>query len=113
MLCGTKGRPCPKISLDLDRATQLSGKDVPPPCLYLFPKSIPDPRNNPNPKTHKIGEVLFIERLYACFKCRLDDVVEVKVEAKMQGNDVLRRTIYLRQNVQIKESRWTKLKRAK
>lgn len=33
-LCGTPQRPCPK----LNRALELQGKKVPPPCIYVFPK---------------------------------------------------------------------------
>src|SRR3990170_4978994 len=48
MVCGTPGRPCPKLVNDPGRATVIpGGKFVPPPCIYLFPRSIPDPRNNP------------------------------------------------------------------
>jgi hypothetical protein len=50
MVCGTVGRPCPKLSANPDRATRISAtRVVPPPCIYLFPRSIPDARNNPTP----------------------------------------------------------------
>lgn len=33
-LCGTADRPCPK----LNRAIQRNGRQMPPPCIYTFPK---------------------------------------------------------------------------
>lgn len=35
-VCGTPGRPCPK----LERATTIDGVRVPPPCIYVLPKSL-------------------------------------------------------------------------
>src|ERR1035438_9763243 len=50
MLCGTDKRTFPKLAARPSRGTELShGTTVPPPCLYLFPRTIPDYRNNPFP----------------------------------------------------------------
>ena len=57
MLCGTAGRPCPKLIADNTRGTEMNGRRVPPPCLYLFPRSIPDPRNNRTPPCWKWGKL--------------------------------------------------------
>ncbi|GAB4119947.1 MAG: hypothetical protein OHK0050_28070 [Roseiflexaceae bacterium] len=113
MLCGTSGRICPKLTTDPGRTTLVAEKLLPPPCIYLFPKNIPDPRNNPTPKPHKIGEVLFIERLYRLFRCQLSDIVEVRIEADTQNNNTVRRTICVRDGAIVKESRWTQIKRAR
>lgn len=113
MLCGTPGRMCPKVLRDPQRATEIDGRTIPPPCIYLFPPTVPDPRNNPSPRSGKLQDVVFAERLYQAFHCTETDVVQVKIEAKMQASDILRRTLYTRAGVQIKESKWTKLKRAK
>jgi len=114
MICGTKGRPCPKLATNLARGTTLrNGKLVPPPCLYLFPRTVPDPRNNPNPKTRKLAEVGLLKALYDAFRCAESDVTEVGIEARMQGADVERRTVLRRQGKRITQSDWTVLKQAK
>ncbi|MGH9839077.1 MAG: hypothetical protein ACREEM_09860 [Blastocatellia bacterium] len=112
MFCG-QGRICPKLTLTPQRATELGKRVVPPPCIYLFPKTVPDPRNNPSPKTRDLDEVTFLERLHRSFKGEPSDIVGVKIEARMTGADVERRTICYREGTEIKQSRWTKLRRAK
>jgi len=113
MLCGTKGRPCPKIQKNKSRTTKVESKKIPPPCLYLFPRTIPDPRNNPSPPCWKIEEVSFISALAQCFKADATDIVEVHIQARMKQSDVERQTIYYRNGEKFSESRWTKIKRAR
>ncbi len=114
MLCGTAGRECPKLLQDRSRATKLpDGRQTPPPCLYLFPRTVPDPRNNPIPKTKKLSEVGLLQALYDAFKCREDDVTAIGIEVRMAGVNVERRTMLRRSGKQIAASNWTKLKQAK
>jgi hypothetical protein len=49
MVCGTIGRPCPKLHADPSRITVVSHYKHPPPCIYVFPATVPSPRNNPRP----------------------------------------------------------------
>jgi hypothetical protein len=110
MLCGTAARPCPK---KLDRFTTLaSGRAVPPPCIYLFPRTIPDPRNNPEPMPWQLGEVEFLQLLYDEFKCTSQDVIEVRLKTRMEGANVQRRTVLSQGAVVVAESDWTTLRRA-
>jgi hypothetical protein len=37
MVCGTIGRPCPKLAADPTRFTTVGPFNLPPPCIYLFP----------------------------------------------------------------------------
>ncbi len=113
MLCGTRGRICPKLNNEPERATKTGSMKVPPPCLYLFPRTIPDARNNPKPLCWKIDEVKFLKILYDVFKCDDQDVVEIGIEAQMSGPDVKRRTIWKRNGTIVTESKWTTLKRAR
>ncbi len=113
MLCGTKGRICPKLTGQLHRITSIDNLQLPPPCLYLFPRTIPDPRNNPGPACWNIGDVKFLDILYHAFRCDSQDVVEIGIEVRMSGSDVERRTIWKRDGVTITESKWTKIKRAR
>ena len=112
MLCGGLARPCPKL-LDPKRAIVLaSGRKVPPPCIYLFPRSKPDARNNPNPAVWKLKELPFIQALAKTFGCLKDEVVEIHIHAQMKGADVQRKTTLIRAGVILAESKWTTLKRA-
>jgi len=114
MLCGTIGRQCPKLQNDRSRATALpDGRRVPPPCLYLFPRTVPDPRNNPAPKRKKLSSVGLLQALYDAFNCREDDVTEIGIEVRMAGVNVERRTTLRRSGKQIAASDWTELKQAK
>lgn len=113
MLCGTAGRPCPKLDADSSRVKTLaSGRNVPPPCLYLFPRTIPDPRNNPAPRAWGLRDVGLLKALYDAFGCRDEDVTSVYIEARMEGANVQRRTILVKEDSTIAQSDWTTLKRA-
>ncbi len=113
MLCGTLGRPCPKLQADPGRFTMLSGKPVPPPCIYLFPRSIPDARNNPNPRPWNLGDIRFMNALSMAFHTREDETVGVNIEARMHDADVERRTTYTAGGNQIAQSEWTPIKRVR
>jgi len=112
MLCGTIGRPCPKLIADETRATIVNGRRVPPPCLYLFPRSIPDARNNPTPSSWELREVELLNALYTAFNCNAADVVEVRIEARMKGVDKQRKTRFFREGQELGSSKWTRIKRA-
>ena len=113
MVCGTIGRPCPKLEADPDRATQLpSGKVVPPPCIYLFPRSIPDARNNPRPPVWHLEEVRFLNRLASVFHVRPEEITEVHIHAQMDGPNIQRKTILVREGNTVGESSWTTIQRA-
>lgn len=111
MLCGTAGRPCPKMNSSSNRVTKVGDFNVPPPCMYLLPRKVPHPKQNPNPPIHQRSDVRFLDALYKCFNCDPDDVVEVSIEADMDGANMTRRTIYSRNGQKIAESDWTIMKR--
>lgn len=111
MLCGSPGRPCPKLN-DKDRGVVIGGQKVPPPCVYLFPRTVPDPRNNPAPVVWKLSEVGLAAALVEEFGGDERDVTEVHIETKMKGASVERKTTLVRQGVTVVESDWTELKRA-
>jgi len=113
MLCGTKGRPCPKLDSE-GKVTQLSdGRFVPPPCLFLFPRTIPDPRNNPSPPSWSLSDVRLLSALATTFTGTTRDVVSVEIHARAEGADVQRKTMFTRDEETIAESRWTCLRRAR
>ena len=90
----------------------MAGRPVPPPCIYLFPRSLPDARNNPEPPVWKLDEIPFLQRLHARFGGGGLPVNEVKLRVKREGNEILRETTIQRGESIRRQSRWTVLKRA-
>lgn len=114
MVCGTAGRPCPKLKSDQMRATVIKGpRSIPPPCIYLFPRSIPDPRNNPRPNCWELSDISLLQSLWQSFKGDPTDVVSVFIEARMHGADVQRRTLFVRESQPFAISSWTTVRRAR
>jgi hypothetical protein len=112
MVCGTIGRPCPKLASNPDRMTQLGPYRLPPPCIYLFPGTIPSPRNNPTPRPHELQDVEFLSLLANAFGVIRDEIYQVQFEARYRGRDLERRTTILRENRSERASDWTPLRRA-
>ncbi|MBI1389665.1 MAG: hypothetical protein GC154_14600 [bacterium] len=114
MVCATAGRPCPKTLADPDRLVKLSDRfQAPPPCLYLFPRNIPDARNNPAPPCWRLEEVRLMNAMAAVFGCGANDVVDVHIEARMMSAETQRRTRLVREDHEFFVSEWTTLKRAR
>lgn len=111
-LCAA-ARPCPKVSDARERLTILGELNLPPPCVYLFPRTLPDPRNNPTPDCWKLTEIGLLHTLWQVFHGDDADVVEVFVEARMQQADVQRRTRFVRCGREFATSKWTSIKRAR
>ena len=113
MLCGTAARKCPKIESDMSRVIELdSGRKVPPPCIYLFPRTVPNPRNNPNPKTRTLKEVGLLNALHKTFGGKEEEITSVSIEARMNNENRQRRTNLIKEGMIIGRSKWTTLKRA-
>jgi hypothetical protein len=114
MVCGTVGRPCPKLAANPERATQISAtRSVPPPCIYLFPRTIPDARNNPTPACWQLNEVHLLNALWNAFNGNAADIVEVRIEARIVGVDIQRRTRFFCEGVEITTSKWATIRRAR
>lgn len=112
MVCGTIGRPCPKLVQDPGRLTVLGPYSLPPPCIYLFPRTIPSARNNPNPPPHKLGEIEFLAILANRFGVSDDEVYEVELGVRQRGNEVERMTTISRAGATDRASGWTAIRRS-
>lgn len=112
-VCNTLGRPCPKVRDNPERLTVIGKRQLPPPCLYLFPRTVPDVRNNPSPSVHTLGEVQFLSALHLAFRGAVGEITEVKLEVALAGNTVARATRLIRAGQVVRESKMTKVKRAK
>lgn len=112
MVCGTLGRPCPKLKDDSARATKVGQFTLPPPCIYLMPSTIPSPRNNPKPKPQKIENVEILKAFHDCFGGREDEINFVEFEVEHQGSETMRKTIISRNDKVQKESELIAIKRS-
>ena len=92
MVCGTAGRPCPKIQADPDRITPVGHYELPPPCIYVMPATIASPRNNPKPLAQPLERVHLLKAFHDCFGGRPEEVNYVDFEVEYRGTDTVRRT---------------------
>lgn len=110
--CGTDWRPCPKLQGNRAPARTVVGEwELPPPCLYLFPRTVPTPRANPTPALHKLGEVEFLKCLHSAFHGDDRHLNFVAIEAAYKGSDTVRTTTVTRDSVIVAQSRPTPIKR--
>lgn len=109
-VCATIGRPCPKIQNAPERMTAVGPYMLPPPCIYVFPATIPSPRNNPKPLAQSLDDVQFMKALHRYFKGRDDEVNYVDFEVEHRGADTVRKT-RVRRGKFIRESGATAIRR--
>lgn len=112
MVCGTIGRPCPKLTADPSRATVVGPFSLPPPCIYLFPATLPSVRNNPRPPPQKLDEVQILNAFHQCFGGRDEELSYVDFEVANRGADVVRTTRIHRGGTLTRESMATAIQRA-
>lgn len=112
MVCGTIGRHCPKLSEDTDRISEVGPFKLPPPCIYVFPATIPSPRNNPHPPAQNLSDVELLSAFHACFQGRDDEVAYVDFEVSHSRVDTVRLTKVTRDGDVVKESKATAIRRS-
>ncbi len=111
MVCGTIGRPCPKVVNAPERMTDVGPYKLPPPCLYVFPGTIPTPRNNPLATAQALDDVQFFRALHTLFHGRDEEVNYVDFEVQHFGAETQRRTRIRRGGNVVKASPFTELRR--
>ncbi len=112
MVCGTIGRPCPKLHKSPELFTNVGPFRLPPPCIYLFPATIPSPRNNPHPMAQSLDDVELLAAFTACFQGDAAEVNAVDFMVQYRGSDILRTTRVTRSGVVQQESAPTAIRRA-
>lgn len=113
MVCGTIGRPCPKIAERGEDCKTTVGRFVlPPPCIYLFPGTIPSPRNNPHPPSQSIDDIELLKAFQECFMGRAEELSSVEFDVAYSGSDTLRRTQVNRDGAIRKASEPTAIRRS-
>jgi hypothetical protein len=112
MVCGTIGRPCPKLRADPSRAKITGPYSLPPPCLYVFPATIPSPRNNPHPSAQTIEDVHILKAFSDCYGSRPEEMNYVTFEVQHRGAETLRTTRIKRSGTIVSESKPTPIQRS-
>ena len=108
--CGTVGRPCPKV-VSGDAVTVVGPYNLPPPCIYTFPGTVPAPRNNPKPPARDATTVGLLSAFHACFKGDKKSLNQVEWEVGYEGVNTVRKTVVSRDGVVTKASRPTAIRR--
>lgn len=99
MICGTLGRPCPKLAtLGAPRLTAVGPFTTPPPCIYVFPATIPS-RAAPQATAQMLGQVELLAAFQAAFQGGPDEVNFVDFEIADQAGELFRRTVIRRAGV--------------
>ena len=110
-ICNTIARPCPKIKNNQSRVTALGAWKFPPPCLFSFPATCPEPRNNPKPTSREVASVEILQAFYNCFGGLESELNKVEFEADIKGRTVRRKTTVIRDGKIRRASRFTPIKR--
>lgn len=111
-VCGTIGRPCPKVTNFVDRVVEVGPYRLPPPCIYLFPATIPSPRNNPHPVPQALNDVEILKVFHECFGGKDEEVHYVDFEVKYVDRDTVRKTRITRGGTIQRASEFTAIRRA-
>jgi hypothetical protein len=112
MVCGTIGRPCPKVAGDDgSRLTDIGPFRVPPACIYLFPSVVPSSAV-PNVSAQPIEAVELLSAFHRCFKGKDAELNHVDFELLQSGSDLMRRTTIRRDGVVQKVSDMVPIRRA-
>lgn len=111
-ICGTLGRPCPKVDIDGSPTTTVGPFKLPPPCVYLFPGTVPSPRNNPQPRAHELDNVEILKAFHRSFGGQDRHLNFVDFEVAYQGVETVRRTTIRRGGAVVQQSAMTPIQRA-
>jgi ribosomal protein S8 len=111
MVCGTVGRPCPKLVGASERATAVAHYMLAPPCIYIFPATIASPRNNPKPVAQSLDDVQLLKAFHECFRGKAEEVNYVDFEVEHRGAETMRKTRIRRTGAVVQESKLTAIQR--
>lgn len=109
--CGTLGRPCPKVNFGNAPLTAVGPYKLPPPCIYMFPGTVPSPRNNPKPAPQSIEAVGLLNAFQTCFGGTPEFLNEVEWEVGYVGTNTVRTTTIKRNGEIVRRSKATPIKR--
>ncbi len=111
-ICGTTARPCPKVMGQPQRLTKIGQYRLPPPCIYLFPGTVPSPRNNPTPKVNTLRDASILEAMHRCFGGADTELNSVEIAVAHRGADTVRTTTIRRDGEVCKTTDPTPIRRS-
>jgi hypothetical protein len=111
MVCSTIGRPCPKVKDSTERLSNIGPFQVPPPCIYVLPSTIPSPRNNPHPPAQRIEDVQILKAFNNCFEVEASEINHVDFQVQYHGADIQRTTTVTRNGKVQRQSKPTAIRR--
>lgn len=109
MVCGTIGRPCPKLATET-RTTELGPFRTPPACIYLLPATIPSIAE-PSAAAQALPDVELLSAFHACFGGRAEELNYVDFSVTHTGGELLRKTTVRRGGVTQQASDMTVIRR--
>lgn len=113
MVCGTVGRPCPKVAGETTpRITALGQYRLPPPCIYMMPATIPSPRNNPSPTPQQLHDVEILQAFSSCFQVHPNEINSVTFAVSHDEADTVRTTTISRDGIVERQSNPTAIRRS-
>lgn len=100
MICGTLGRPCPKLATvgEAVRRTAVGPFLTPPPCIYVFPSAIPS-RTEPLATAQALEDMELLAAFQAAFAGDPAEVNYVDFEIGERADELYRRTVIRRGGV--------------
>lgn len=111
-ICGTTARPCPKLAVAPDRHTKVGQFRLPPPCIYLFPGTVPSVRNNPTPRVNTLTDVGILNAMHLCFRGEDEEVNSVGIEVAHSEAETVRTTTITRGGIVQKTTDPTPIRRS-
>lgn len=111
MVCGTVGRPCPKVAGEHQpRLADVGPFRVPPPCIYMFPAIVPGGAVT-RAVAQQIADVTLLRAFHTCFQGRDDEINFVDFEIQFTGAETWRKTTVTRGGIVQAESEMTPIRR--
>jgi hypothetical protein len=111
MVCGTVGRPCPKITEEVPSPlTDIGPFRVPPPCIYMFPAIVPGGAIT-KAEAQRVADVTLLQAFFTCFRGHEDEVNFVDFEVQAVGAETWRKTTVRRSGIVQAESEMTPIRR--
>ena len=112
MVCGTIGRPCPKVAQEnKQRLTDIGPFRVPPPCIYLFPSTVPS-IGNPLSVSQPIEKVELLSAFHRCFRGKDVELNQVDFRIDKIESESMRQTTIRRAGVVQKVSDMAPIRRS-
>lgn len=111
MVCGTVGRPCPKIAGEVvPRQLDVGPFRVPPPCIYMFPAIVPGGAKK-KAIAQRIAEVTLLQAFHSCFGGSDVELNFVDFTIQIAGTETWRKTTITRAGIVQIESEMTPIRR--